>query len=167
MMCFRFPPGKSELRETESAMRASAGSFRAQQLDRALLGNYTRTCSDLFVCAAVCQICGEGSDLTHCLGLAAGRWHSESLLLAKRRSNQPVESTPITRPIRDCPKTKSRVRLSYHADQSFHEGTSRSSRAASPPPRYPPRRSTGRKYRGWTNCADSSQETPPSNKTRD
>src|SRR5450755_3210055 len=91
----------------------------------------------------------------------------ESLLLAKRWPNQCVESTPITRPIRDCPKTKSRVRLSYHADQSFHEGTSRSSRAASPPPRYPPRRSTGREYRGWANCADSSQETPPSNKTRD
>jgi hypothetical protein len=73
----------------------------------------------------------------------------------------------IIRPIRDCPKTKSRVRLSYHADQSFHEGTSCSSGTASPPPRHPPRRPTGREYRGWANCADSSEETRASNKTGD
>src|SRR5450755_1495698 len=91
----------------------------------------------------------------------------ESLLLAKRWPNQCVESTPITRPIRDCPKTKSRVRLSYHADQSFHEGTSRSSRAAPAPPRYSCGRSAGRQYRGWEHRIDAAQETGSSSKTCD
>jgi hypothetical protein len=59
------------------------------------------------------------------------------------------------------------VRLSYHADQSFHEGTSRSSRATSPPPRYPCRRSAGRQYRGWEYCIDAAQETGSSSKTCD
>ena len=79
----------------------------------------------------------------------------------------PVESMLIRRLICNCTKTTIAVRFSYHADQSFHKGTSRSSRAASPPPRYPPGRSTGREHRGWTNCIDAAQETPPSNKTRD
>src|SRR4029077_14230852 len=60
-----------------------------------------------------------------------------------------------------------KVRLSYHADQSFHEGTSRSSRATSPPPRYPCRRSAGRQYRGWEYCIDAAQETGSSSKTCD
>jgi hypothetical protein len=92
---------------------------------------------------------------------------SERLFTAKRWFNQAVESTPIRRLIRNCIRTTSAVRFSYHADQSFHKGTSRSSRAASPPSRYPPGRSTGREHRGWANCIDAAQETPPSNKTRD
>jgi len=59
------------------------------------------------------------------------------------------------------------VRLSYHADQSFHQGTSRSSRAASAAARYSGRRSAGRQYRGWEYCIDAAQETGSSSETCD
>jgi hypothetical protein len=59
------------------------------------------------------------------------------------------------------------VRLSYHADESFNEGTSRSSGAASAPTRYSCRRSAGREYKGWEYRIDAAQETGPSIKTCD
>lgn len=67
----------------------------------------------------------------------------------------------------NCPTLEVRVRLSYHANQSFHKGTSRSSRSTSPSAGYPPRRSAGCEYRGWADCVDSSQEARPSNQARD